>query len=191
MKTKQLDDLWFAITQPLKIFSKQKKIRSSSNKFINNSRSVWQDPRDSWIILFYSFRCMYDIRKTQHVEGCSFIGLAPNCCQSKKKIGHQFSALNLAKKMHSHLVLATTILCNIARILCGCLFTRLRLLLKQTAACKRLVTKNHNLFGGAQCNSRLQCRFCRSSSWLLFSFTVYFLSEQCEWILIHSHCSRE
>jgi len=40
LKAEQLDDLWFATTQPLKKYSKLKKIRSLDNKSLNNSRSV-------------------------------------------------------------------------------------------------------------------------------------------------------
>ena len=34
----QLDGLWFATTYPLKNYSKSAKIRSLSNKFLNNSK---------------------------------------------------------------------------------------------------------------------------------------------------------
>ena len=40
LEAEQLDDLWFATTQPLKNYSKFKKIRFSGNKSLNNSRSV-------------------------------------------------------------------------------------------------------------------------------------------------------
>ena len=40
IETKQLDDLWFATTQPLKNYLKQKKIKSLDNKSLKNYWSI-------------------------------------------------------------------------------------------------------------------------------------------------------
>jgi len=74
--------------------------------------------------------------------------------------------------------------------LSGCLFTRLRLLLNQTAACKRLITKNHNLFLVGPSTIHVYNAGFAEAALGCFSPSLFtFLSEQCERILIHSHCS--
>ena len=82
---------------------------------------------------------------------------------------------------------------NIDMLACGlsgCLFTRLRLLLNQTASCKRLVTKNHKFFlVGPSAIHVYDAGFAEAALGCFSPSLFTFLSEQCEWILIHSHCS--
>ena len=46
--------------QPLKNYSKPNKIKLSNNKSLNNSRSIYQDSKNYWIILFYFFCCIFE-----------------------------------------------------------------------------------------------------------------------------------
>jgi len=63
----------------------------------------------------------------------------------------------------------------------GCLFTQLRLLLKQTVTCKHLVTKNHILFLMGPSKIHIYNAGFAEAALGCFSPSLFtFLSEQCE-----------